>query len=103
MNLVLNDAVTFVDGEVSVRGARTLTINNGLLVVGNGKDFTIGFKLNWEGGNGPSSLFITHASGTAAGILAERHVDIKQYTGQVDIQGVIYAGDSLSLTNLDIK
>ena len=99
MNVVLNDAVTFVDGDVAVKGARTLTINQGLLVVD--RDFEIGFKLNWEGGNGPSSLYINHASGSPAGILAGRKVQFLEYTNVIDIEGVVYASDEMDLINQD--
>jgi hypothetical protein len=99
MNVILSDPVTYVDGDVEVKGARTLSINQGLLVVD--RDFEIGFKKNWEGGNGPSSLYITYASGTPSGILTGRHVNFFQYTDTVNVEGVVYASDEMYLTNLD--
>lgn len=99
MTVILNDPLTYVDGDVDVKGDRTLIINDGLLVVE--RDFVVGFKKNWEGGDNPSSLYITHASGTPSGVLAGRHVDFKEYTDIIDVEGVIYASDQLNLTNLD--
>ena len=103
-NLVLTASTTYVTGSVELKGAQTLTIN-GLLVVE--KDFTVGFNDNWAsagrncpGNCGPSNLYINHASGTPAGIFAGRHVDFKQYTGDVEIYGVVYANDLMNLTNI---
>lgn len=99
MTVTLTDPVTYVDGDVGIKGARTLNINEALLVVE--RDFTIGFKKNWEGGNGPSSLYITYASGTPSGILSGRHVNFLEYTDTVDVDGVIYASDEMNLMKLD--
>lgn len=95
----LNNAVTYVSRDVKIKGGRVLTINEGLLVVD--RDFEIGSKQDWEGGSGPSSIIINHSSSTPSGILAGRHVDFKQYTGEVDVDGVIYASDLMNLSNLD--
>lgn len=98
-NLILNASTTYVTGNVELKGAQTLTVN-GLLVVE--KDFTVGKNEKWNaaGRIGPSNLYISHASGTPSGILAGRHADFKQYTGDVEISGIIYANDLMNLTNI---
>lgn len=96
-NLTLNDPITYVEGDVELRGAQNLTVN-GLLVVE--RDFTVGFRERWGSRTGPSSLIINHATGTPSGILAGRHINFNSYTGNVNSVGLIYAADQLNITNL---
>ncbi len=97
--LTLTDPITYVTGDVELKGDQTLIMDEALLIVE--KDFTIGFKQNGHSRNGPSNLIIQSASGTPAGILAGRHVDFKQYTEVVDIYGVVYAADQMNLVGID--
>ncbi|MEA1963475.1 MAG: hypothetical protein U9M94_04555 [Patescibacteria group bacterium] len=97
--LTLTDPITYVTGDVELKGDQTLIIDEALLIVE--KDFTIGFKKNGHSRNGPSNLIIQSASGTPAGVLAGRHVDFKQYTEIVDIYGVVYGADSMNLVGID--
>ncbi|MCK5510771.1 hypothetical protein KAI65_04505 [Candidatus Parcubacteria bacterium] len=97
--LTLTDPITYVTGNVDLKGDQTLIIDEALLIVE--KDFTIGFKEDGHSRTGPSNLIIQSASGTPAGILAGRHVDFKQYTEIVDIYGVVYATDSMNLVGID--
>lgn len=98
---VLTDDITYVTGDINLDGGITLKSppSGGLLVAE--RDFSIGFKQNWNGHSGDSSVNFTHASGTPSGIIAGRHVDIKSHTANVDIEGVIYANDLLNINNLN--
>ena len=97
--LTLTDPITYVTGDVELKGDQTLIMDEALLIVE--KDFTIGFKENGHSRSGPSNLIIQSASGTPAGVLSGRHVDFKQYTEVVDIYGVVYAADSMNLVGID--
>ena len=97
--LTLTDPITYVTGNVELKGDQTLIMDEALLIVE--KDFTIGFKEDGHSRTGPSNLIIQSASGTPAGVLAGRHVDFKQYTETVDIYGVVYATDSMNLVGID--
>lgn len=95
--LTLNDAITYVEGDVEVRGAQTLIIN-GLLVVE--RDLEVGASNNWKSRSGPNTIIINHASGTPAGILAGRQANIREHTAVVDVEGIIYANDQLNVINI---
>ena len=97
-NLVLNDDITYVEGDVELRGAQSLTIN-GLLVAE--RDFTIGFKNKWGSRQGPSNIHINYATGTPAGVISGRHVSFKEYTGTVKVKGIFYANDLMDVTNIN--
>ncbi|MCK5320758.1 hypothetical protein KAJ61_05220 [Candidatus Parcubacteria bacterium] len=97
--LTLTDPITYVTGDVELKGDQTLIMDKALLIVE--KDFTVGFKKNGHSRIGPSNLIIQSASGTPAGVLTGRHVDFKQYTEIVDIYGVVYAADKMNLTGID--
>lgn len=98
-NLVINNNIIYVTGDVELKGAQTITITSGLLVAE--RDFTVGFKSKWGSREGPSNLYINHASGTPSGVFAGRHINFQQYTGTVNVKGVIYANDQLNVLNLD--
>lgn len=97
--LTLTDPITYVEGDVELKGEQTLKLENALLVVE--RDFTVGFKKNGHGRNGPSSVIVTHTSGKPSGILAGRHVDFKEYTDTIDINGIVYAVNLMNLTNIN--
>lgn len=96
-NLTLNNPITYVEGDVKIKGAQNLTIN-GILVVE--RDFEIGFDNRWKSRSGPSSITVNHATGTPAGIFAGRHTSFREYAGNININGLIYAGDQVNISNL---
>ena len=98
-NLVLNDKITYVTGDIELKGAQTITLTSGLLVTE--RDFTLGFKNNWGARSGPSSLHVNYATGTPSGIIAARHVNILGYTDTVKVKGIIYANDLMDIKNLN--
>lgn len=96
-NLTLNDPITYVQGDVSVRGAQNLTIN-GLLVIE--EDLEVGEDNCWQSRCGRSSITVNHASGTPAGILAKAKINFELYSGDINISGVVYANDQLNILNI---
>ncbi|MEK7557613.1 MAG: hypothetical protein AAB530_00165 [Patescibacteria group bacterium] len=100
-NLVLNNPITYVNGNVKLRGSHNLTIN-GLLVVSS--DITIGSNFCWSPFYhcGLSSITVNHSTGQAAGILAKRKIIFNYNAGEVNITGLVYANDQLSILNFPI-
>jgi hypothetical protein len=97
-NLTLNDPITYVEGDVDARGGQNLTIN-GLLVVE--RDFELGRKYCWSGvwRCGRSSLTVNNTVGQPSGILAKRKVQFELWSGDINIDGVVYANDQLDILN----
>lgn len=98
-NLILAGPITYVDGDVDLRGAQNLTIN-GLLIIGG--DLIVGHSLCRGSRCGLSSLTVNHTAGQAAGVLAKRKINFESWTGAVDVTGIIYANDQLTLSSLPI-
>ena len=96
-NLILNNPITYVKGDVKLRGGQNLTIN-GILVVE--RDLEVGASNRWGSRSGPSSITVNHATGTPAGIFSARHINFREYAGDININGLIYAGDQINITNL---
>jgi hypothetical protein len=100
-SLTLNDPITYVEGDIDARGGQTLIIN-GLLVVE--RDFDIGRKECWQGVTrcGNSSLTINHTEEQASGILAKRKVEFNSWSGNMNINGIVYATDQLNILNFPL-
>jgi len=97
--LVLNDPITYVDGDINLRGNQNLTVN-GILVAG--RDFTVGEQLCFGFRCGSSSITVNHIEGQASGILAKRKLSFKSWTGNVDIDGIVYATDQLDVLSFPL-
>jgi len=95
-DLTLNDPITYVAGDVELRGGQNLTIN-GLLVIE--RDLDVGYRYRWGSRSGYSSITVNHASGTPAGILVKRRIRFRFWTGDIDIDGIVYANDQLDIIN----
>ncbi len=93
-NLTLNDPITYVEKDVKLQGGQNLIIN-GLLVVE--RDIKIGYRNCWKWRCGPSSVVVNYLPGSASGILAKRKIEFQSWTGNVDINGLVYANDELSI------
>ncbi|MDP2708672.1 MAG: hypothetical protein Q8O93_01295 [bacterium] len=98
-NLTLN-GITYVDGDINIKGAQTLTIN-GLLVAG--RDIMIGHSLcrGWSR-CGSNSIAVNNTEGQPSGLMAKRKINFELWTGEVDISGIIYANDQLNLLNVPV-
>jgi Tfp pilus assembly protein PilX len=99
-NLTLPAPITYVDGDVELKGAQNLTVNGELVV---GRDLIIGKNLCrglFRCGN--SSLTINHTAGQAAGVLAKRKIIFEAWSGAINVDGIIYANDQLNLLGLPL-
>jgi len=98
-NLTLPGPITYVDGDIELKGAQNLTVN-GLLVAG--RDFIVGhsFCRGWRCGS--NHLTINHTTGQAAGVMAKRKINFESWTGNINANGVIYANDQLSVLSFPL-
>lgn len=98
-NLIINDKITYVSGDVRVEGDQDLTIN-GLLVVEN--DFIVGNKYCRGSRCGASNLIINHIVGEPSGVLAKKKVNFETNLDIVNVHGVIYANDQLNVLSFPL-
>ncbi|PIT93931.1 hypothetical protein COU00_01705 [Candidatus Falkowbacteria bacterium CG10_big_fil_rev_8_21_14_0_10_43_11] len=96
-NLTLNEAITYVDGDVKLCGGQNLIIN-GVLAIG--RDLIVGQKYGCWSRYGLNSITVNHATGQPAGILAKRKIYFETSTGTININGIIYANDQLSVAGI---
>ncbi len=103
-NLTLNNAVTFVEGDAQIHGDQNLTVN-GVLAIG--RDLIVGKDLCWwwgflQGRCGTSDITINHAAGQPSGILAKRKIYFESFSGTMNLNGLVYANDQLSVTGIPL-
>ncbi len=97
-NLVLNEPITYVDGDIKLPCGHNLTIN-GLLV--SSRDINIGdFSSSCFLSGEYNDITINHEDGVASGMLAKRKINFDPLTGLVNINGAVYASDELRILNL---
>lgn len=98
-NLTLAGPITYVDGDVDLKGAQNLIVNGQLVV---GRDLIVGHS--WCRGSrcGNNSITVNHATEQAAGILAKRKINFETWTGAINISGTVYANDQLSILSFPI-
>lgn len=88
--LILNDAITYVEGRIDLENGRNLIVNG--LLVSDG-DFNIG-----TGKKGSyDTLTVNHIPGQASGVISKSKMDFRSRTGVVDVQGVLYAIDQVQI------
>ncbi|GAI11662.1 unnamed protein product, partial [marine sediment metagenome] len=111
--LTLNNVITYVTGNIDLRGGRHLVVKGALVADDNIK---IGEKYSWTRGGQKDEGFsqITIIQPTAqspSGLLTKRKIDFGLYSSfpaDLDIEGVIYANDEVSFvsipdTSFDVK
>jgi len=98
-NLTLNGPITYVDGDINVYGAQTLTVN-GLLIAG--RDFNLASSRCRGSRCGNSHLTVTRTVGQPAGIFAKRKIYFDLWSGNININGVVYANDQFNLLSLPL-
>jgi len=98
-NLVLNNDITYVEGDVELRGGQNLTVN-GLLVVE--RDFKVGNNNCWDGRCGNSSLTVNHVEGEPSGVLAKRKINFEDWSGDVNVDGIIYASNQINILSFPV-
>lgn len=97
--LTLPGPITYVDGDIDVKGAQTLIVN-GLLVVG--RDLNFGTRLCRGSRCGNSHLTVNRISGQRSGVFAKRKIYFNLWSGNIDVHGVIYANDQFNLLSLPL-
>lgn len=95
-SLTLPGPITYVLGNVSILGGQNLTINGALVVANN---FEVGDKECWLGRCGYNNITVNYISDQPAGILAKNKINFYAYTGNININGLVYANDEFSLVN----
>lgn len=95
--LILNNDITYVDKDVKLKGGQNLIIN-GLLVIEH--DLEAGKDRCWESRCGYSSITINNTPGKASGILVKHKIEFKEWTGSVNVNGLIYASQDIKIEGL---
>lgn len=98
-NLTLPGPITYVDGDIDVKGAQTLTVN-GLLVAG--RDFNFASSRCRGSRCGNSHLTVIRTAGQKAGIFAKRKIYFNLWSGNINVNGVVYANDQFNLLSLPL-
>lgn len=98
-NLTLPGPITYVDGDIDVKGAQALTIN-GLLVAG--RDFNFAYSRCRGSRCGNSHLTVIRTAGQPAGVFAKRKIYFNLWSGNININGVVYANDQFNLLSLPL-
>ncbi len=95
--LILNNDITYIDKDVKLRGGQNLIIN-GLLVIEH--DLEVGKDRCWESRCGNSSIIVNNTPGKASGILVKHKIEFKEWTGDVNASGLIYASQDIKIDGL---
>jgi len=99
--LTINNEITYVTGNIEIKGGRHLTVNGALIADDNIK---IGKKYSWKQDEGFSQIKVNQTtSETPSGLLTKRKIDFGLYStfpADPDITGIIYANDEVSLVSM---
>ncbi|MBI5765669.1 hypothetical protein HZA71_00370 [Candidatus Falkowbacteria bacterium] len=100
-NLTLNGPITYVDGDIEIKGNQNLTINGALVA---SEDIEAGEKTSnccWGIRCGTSNVTINKTSDTApAGLLAKGKIEFESCLGNFNANGLIYANDQIEMVSL---
>ncbi|MFH1326147.1 MAG: hypothetical protein ABIH48_01610 [Candidatus Falkowbacteria bacterium] len=98
--LTLNNAITYVTGDIEFGGDKELVINNGILVADG--DIILG-EGSWSQclmGNGDDFvLTITQGEETSSGLISKDDITFEDCVKEININGVIYAGDTITMNS----
>lgn len=102
--LTLNNVITYVTGNIDLRGGRRLVVNGTLVADDNIK---IGEKYSWTRGGqkdeGFSQITINRpTSESPSGLLTKRKINFGLYSSfqPIDITGIVYANDEVSMVSM---
>lgn len=99
--LALNNKITYVTGQIELRGGRNLIINGSL--VSDGK-IDIGLANKWKNDTGLNKIrVIRPSSNSSSGLLSKQKIEIGQYASfpeSLDIEGVIYTNQSVGINGI---
>lgn len=93
--LALPGPITYVEGDIVLRGDRDLAVTGALIAE---RDIIIGDRNCWQGHCGPSNVTVTVVPGEPSGLLAKRKIKFDLYTGDIAINGLVYANDQITVT-----
>lgn len=98
----LNSPVTYVTGPIELKGNQRLIVNGVLVADGS---ISVGEELCWykslfQWRCGNSRITVNHSEGNPSGILTKRNVEVGLFADQIDINGLLYAGDEFSLVSV---
>ncbi len=97
-NLVLNNPITYVTGDIDLKCNQKLTVN-GLLI--SDRDINIGnLSIKCLLQCGQNDVTVNHTVGQPAGLFAKRKINFDICTGNANINGVVYANDELRTLSL---
>jgi hypothetical protein len=96
-NLTLPGPITFVTGDIEIKGDQNLIIN-GLLV--SQRDVLVGKDRCRNSRCGNSMVTVNHTDGVPAGLIAKRKILFGVYTEGANINGLLYANDQLDIGSL---
>lgn len=102
--LTLNNVITYVTGNVDLRGGRHLVVNGTLAADGN---IYIGEKYSWTRGGrkdqGFSQITINRPiAQSPSGVLTKRKINFGLYSSfqPINITGIVYANDEVSIISM---
>ena len=102
--LTLNGTITYVTGDVELRGGRHLVVNGILVVDGNVK---IGERYSWtrqgQKDEGFSQIVVNRpGADLPSGLLTKRKIDFGLYSSfqSTTIEGLIYANDEMTMISM---
>lgn len=105
-DLTLNNDITYITMSptdfLNIQGGQSIT-TNGVIVIDGGLKY--GVHLCWNGGPGPrrcglSNLTVNHTVGKASGFLVKGDLDFDMFVGDINIEGLLYAYDELTITSV---
>lgn len=102
--LTLNNVITYVTGNIDLRGGRHLVVNGALVADDN---IYIGERYSWTRGGqkdeGFSQITINRpTSESPSGLLTKRKINFGLYSSfqPIDIIGIVYANDEVSMVSM---
>lgn len=87
--------ITYVEGDVILQGDRDIVVTGALVAE---RDIIIGKRLCWKWQCGFSQVTVNAVAGEPSGLLAKRKVKFDVTTGEVDISGLVYANDQITVS-----
>lgn len=95
--LILNDDVTYVEGDVRVKKGQKLIVNGILVADGN---IVVG---EWKGGgNWETGIEVNHEVGRGSGLISKGSIEYRArpWIGDTRIDGILYASDRVTIRHL---
>ena len=98
-NPLIVNGITYVQGNVDVERGNNLVVNGLLVADGNIKIGSNGWPI-WKA---RPELTVNSTSGQPAGLITKRDIDVGIFAGEVSINGLLYANDSIVIRALGVS